>query len=71
MNVPIRLVGNKGMNSPPIMFFNFSIAPIGKFYERSVYSMTDLLGNVGGILGILQGLAAALVSIICRTNIDT
>ena len=59
------------MNNDPIMMFNLDLRPIGKIYEREVYSVTEMLGNVGGILEILKGLAAAIIYIICSTKIDT
>ena len=59
------------MNSDPIMMFNLDLRPIGKLYEREVYSMSDMLGNVGGVMEILKFIAAVIAYMICSTNIDT
>ena len=41
------------INNDPIQVFFFGIANVGKSYERNVYNINDMLGNVGGIVGIL------------------
>ena len=52
------------------MFF-FSQSLVGKNYERTVYCSNDMLGNVGGIYGILQALAGLIAYYFTATNIDT
>ena len=40
-------------------------------YERSVYNLNDMLGNVGGIIGILQAVAGFCAYIFTKNTIDT
>jgi hypothetical protein len=40
-------------------------------YERKVYGLNDMLGNVGGIYGILQAAAGIIAFFFTKTNIET
>jgi len=59
------------VENDPIYMFIFSFSTIGKNYERTVYNSNDMLGNVGGIYGILQALAGIIAYYFTTTNIDT
>ena len=40
-------------------------------YERNVYGLFDMLGNVGGLAEIIHLLTAGLVYFTCQNMIDT
>ena len=58
-------------DNDPVEVFVFGQSKLGKSYERKVYNLNDMLGNVGGVYGIVQALCAAVVYIIAKAYIDT
>ncbi len=53
MKVRKTVVKDRLVQNDPQFLFWLEMTPIGKSYERTVYSINDMLGNVGGIVGIL------------------
>ena len=47
------------------------MSSLGKSYERKVYNLNDMLGNVGGIVGILQTIAGIVAYVTVSSIIDT
>ena len=43
----------------------------GKMYERKVYGLLDMLGNVGGLAEVIHILSVGLVYFTCGNMIDT
>ena len=59
------------ISNNPMQVFVIGTSLMGKSYERNVYNLNDMLGNVGGMLGILQSLAGVVAYIFSRNIIDT
>ena len=59
------------IKNDPIQVFIFGMSTVGKSYERNVYNINDMLGNVGGIYGILQTLAGVVAYVCSRNTVDT
>ena len=53
MEVQKFYFNDKAINNNPLQVFALSMGSLGKVYERQVYTFNDMLGNVGGINGIL------------------
>ena len=59
-----------GLDNNPFGAFRIGLSSVGKSYERKVYGWNDMLGNVGGIFGILQTITSLLVYVLCSNSID-
>jgi len=71
LTIPKLFFTDQQLQNHPLIVFKFGINEVGKSYERKVYSLTDMLGNVGGISGILNSLASVMVYVLCKPSIDT
>ena len=71
MNLPKHFLIDQQIQNNPLKSFVFHVRDEGKAYERKVYDLNDMLGNVGGIFSILQTLAGFIVYVLCDTSLDT
>ena len=55
---------NDGWEPESIMNFAFTMSLDTKQYNRSVYSILDFLGDVGGLLSILLPIGGALIALL-------
>ena len=55
---------NDGWRNDKIASFTFQMSFDTKQYTRSVYSILDFLGDVGGLLSILLPIGGALISLL-------
>ena len=55
---------NEPVRDDKIASFSFSMSFDTKQYTRSVYSILDFLGDVGGLLSILLPIGGALISLL-------
>ena len=55
---------NDGWEPESIMNFAFTMSLDTKQYNRSVYSILDFLGDVGGLLSILLPIGGAIIALL-------
>ena len=55
---------NDGWEPESIMNFAFTMSLDTKQYNRSVYSILDFLGDVGGLLSILLPIGGAIIAML-------
>jgi hypothetical protein len=51
-----------GSNKNFLYYFNLILIPTSKTSNRRVYTVMDVLGSVGGILKVLAGIIAVLLT---------
>ena len=62
---------NSEAKNDPIFIIFFGMQQAGKVYERNVYGLLDMLGNVGGLSEVIHTFSALLVYFTCQNMIDT
>lgn len=58
------------MNNPVYIFF-WGFRPPGIKYDRKVYGLFDMLGNVGGLAEVIHIASMGVVYIICQNKLET
>ena len=68
---PQKWFEDPSINNKPKMVFNIGISHVGKKYERKVYNVLDMLGNIGGLFEAFSIIAGILAYVFCTNSIET
>ena len=61
---------DKKTKNDPIYILFFGMQPEGKMYERKVYGLLDILGNVGGLAEFMHLASMLIVYVLCSNLLD-
>jgi len=61
---------DKSIMNDPLFIIFFGMQPEGKVYERKVYGLLDMLGNVGGLAEFMHLASMLIVYVLCSNLLD-